>query len=149
MPCYVLNDFFTQGYKHLPSFENPKIWTLLDIYFLFQQFDLHDNHPELIVHWAGENSDMIVCLTRDIDQTDTSTTEVYFSNNYGKTFVNKTSLHLDDGTKPIFDRFYHSPANNMRVSTMAVWFSIELVPCLYPVKGRDRLRPYHSRNFIG
>ncbi|XP_033641107.1 sortilin-related receptor-like isoform X1 [Asterias rubens] len=78
------------------------------------KFDLHDHNPELIVHWAGKNSDMIVCLTRQITQTIGSETHVYFSYDYGKNFTEKTDLLLESGAKAVFDKFYHSPANNMR-----------------------------------
>ncbi|XP_022107466.1 sortilin-related receptor-like [Acanthaster planci] len=77
-------------------------------------YDLDDNHPELIVHWAGEGSDMIVCLTRDIDLTPSSTSGVYFSYNYGQTFDKKTNFALDDGQEAVFDRFYHIPTDNAR-----------------------------------
>ena len=72
------------------------------------------------MHWAGANSDMIVCLTRDMEQSSSSNTGVYFSYNYGKTFENKSSSLRVNGRPAVFDRFYHSPADNMRVSAQLV-----------------------------
>ncbi|XP_072048711.1 LOW QUALITY PROTEIN: sortilin-related receptor-like [Amphiura filiformis] len=75
--------------------------------------ELKDSHPELIVHWAGEGSDMIVCLTRDVHTNARSTSNTYFSYDYGKNFEKK-ALRMRNGSEPSFDRFYHSPADNNR-----------------------------------
>ena len=58
---------------------------------------------------------MIVCLTRDITPNAQSTSNVYFSYDYGKTFTTK-QLYMRNRTVPTFDKFYHSPADNRRVS---------------------------------
>lgn len=72
--------------------------------------DLNDHHPELLVHWVGEGRDEIICLTRDIVQSEASNTSVHISYDYGHTFLKK-DWHMPNGTRPIFDRFYHSSAS--------------------------------------
>ncbi|XP_038062779.1 sortilin-related receptor-like isoform X2 [Patiria miniata] len=74
-------------------------------------YDLIDSNPELIVHWAGAGSDMIVCLTREITQSSTSNTRVYFSYDYGQTFEKKEGLNIDGAQPAIFDWFYHIPSD--------------------------------------
>ena len=83
------------------------------------QYDLNDPHPELIVHWAGENSDVILCMTRDLTQTTSSWTAVYISTDYGESFENKTNTMAASSSKrPIYDRFYSSKADKERVSIL-------------------------------
>ncbi|XP_071492134.1 sortilin-related receptor-like [Diadema antillarum] len=75
--------------------------------------DINDPHPELIVHWAGENSDVILCLTRSITQTAASTSNVYISTDYGASFDEVTTQMANSysGVAPIYDRFYSSKAD--------------------------------------
>uniref|UniRef100_A0ABM0M9V2 Sortilin-related receptor-like n=1 Tax=Saccoglossus kowalevskii TaxID=10224 RepID=A0ABM0M9V2_SACKO len=48
-----------------------------------------DHHNEMIVHWAGEGSKVIVALTRDETTQPVSTSQVYFSMDYGVSFSKK------------------------------------------------------------
>ncbi|XP_078593117.1 sortilin-related receptor-like isoform X1 [Branchiostoma floridae x Branchiostoma japonicum] len=74
---------------------------------------LNDSHHQLVIHWAGEGSDLIVALAREPHATAQSTSNVYISQDYGKTFVEKqqTYMRLENNSASIIDNFYHSPAD--------------------------------------
>lgn len=79
------------------------------IYFVTSlQFDTHDSHQQVMIQWAGEGSDVIVCVTRDAHQTlDSSHTSVLVSENYGLTYQNRTHLFkTKDGKPSIINKFY-------------------------------------------
>ncbi|XP_077985900.1 sortilin-related receptor-like [Glandiceps talaboti] len=80
-----------------------------------------DHHNEMIVHWAGANSDVIVALTRQMEADETSSSQVYFSYDYGATFQKKQRsehagdvIKLSTGSAAVVDKFYHSEADNSR-----------------------------------
>ncbi|XP_071441297.1 sortilin-related receptor-like isoform X2 [Hetaerina americana] len=76
---------------------------------------LNDSHQQLMVHWAGEGSDVIICLARDPVPTRGTPSSVYISYDYGNTFENKTqffSLHDDTGDYANLDKFYNHPKYN-------------------------------------
>lgn len=71
--------------------------------------NLNDSHYQMVIHWAGEGSDVIVALTRDISPNPlSSTSQVYISRDYGKTFQ-ENRLMLDSTTPGIIDLYYNSP----------------------------------------
>ncbi|XP_041030158.1 sortilin-related receptor [Carcharodon carcharias] len=85
---------------------------------VFGQVNLNDSHNQMVVHWAGEKSNVIVALARDSPILQgPHTSSVYVSYNYGKTFkrINE-KFKLEDGTKnqTVIAQFYHSPADNKR-----------------------------------
>lgn len=43
----------------------------------------------LTVHWAGEGSDVVVCLARNPAQSADASSSVFVSYDYGRTFVRK------------------------------------------------------------
>lgn len=78
-----------------------------------------------MVHWVGEQTDIIICLARDpkphfvssflLSKTDPSA--VYISYDYGDTYVNKTEyFKLDNGTYASVDKFYNHQTYNTHVS---------------------------------
>lgn len=81
---------------------------------------LNDTHQQLMVHWAGEGSDVVICLARDPSPHTTTKPQpssVYISYDYGDTFVDKTSnFTLPKGTdKPTsasIDKFFNHPKFN-------------------------------------
>nr|CAD7266341.1 unnamed protein product [Timema shepardi] len=77
---------------------------------------LNDSHQQLMVHWAGEGSDVIVCLARDINsKLNQRPSAVYFSYNYGDTFENITNqfeLGPNKGYATL-DKFYTHPKFNL------------------------------------
>uniref|UniRef100_UPI00398ED6D8 sortilin-related receptor isoform X2 n=1 Tax=Pristiophorus japonicus TaxID=55135 RepID=UPI00398ED6D8 len=85
---------------------------------LFGQVNLNDSHSQMVVHWAGEKSNVIVALARDSPLLlGPRTSSVYVSYNYGKTFKRiKDQFKLGDGIKnqTVIAQFYHSPADNKR-----------------------------------
>lgn len=61
-----------------------------------------------MVHWVGENSNVIICLARD----GYASSAVYISYDYGDTYVNKTEEFKIDGSKNLYasiDKFYIHP----------------------------------------
>lgn len=76
--------------------------------FYFQINYLNDTHAQLMVHWLGEGSQVMICLARDFPaQTEEITkrtlnpSAVYFSYDYGDSFINKTDFFkvLINGTE--------------------------------------------------
>ena len=69
-----------------------------------------DSHHFAIVHWAGQKSPVIVIATRDITETSKSTSEVYISPDYGKSFVKKSHLlKLASGKNAVI--YFYYPSN--------------------------------------
>lgn len=77
--------------------------------------DLNDTHQQLIVHWVGERSNIIICLARDSKEIRRvkRPSSVYYSYNYGETFENKSdSFKIPNGTLLQLDKFYIHPKSN-------------------------------------
>ncbi|XP_069750812.1 sortilin-related receptor isoform X2 [Narcine bancroftii] len=85
---------------------------------LLGQVNLNDSHNQIVVHWAGEKSEVIVALARDSPFLQGShTSSVYISYDYGKTFKKiDEKFKLKDETKKqkFISQFYHSPIDNKR-----------------------------------
>lgn len=81
---------------------------------------LNDSHSLLMVHWAGEGSDVVLCLARDPIQRALvipKPSALFISYDYGDTFQNKTDLlKLNDGGYAIVEKFY----NHHRLSAHVV-----------------------------
>ncbi|XP_046384173.1 sortilin-related receptor-like [Ischnura elegans] len=76
---------------------------------------LNDSHQQLMVHWTGEESDVIICLTRDPTPVRGKPSSVFISYDYGTTFENKThyfSLQDQSGDYANVDKFYNHPKYN-------------------------------------
>ncbi|XP_028406957.1 sortilin-related receptor-like [Dendronephthya gigantea] len=77
-------------------------------------YEFNDSHYMLYVGWSGFNvSDTVVVLSRDINPKADSTSYLYISNNYGKTYNNMSHLlkFTKDGVKKyaVIEKFYNSP----------------------------------------
>lgn len=84
----------------------------------------------MMVHWVGESSDVIICLSRDSTARKIQeklggnqsklvppSSSVYISYDYGDTFVNKTSMFaLVNGSIASMDKYYTHPKFNAYVS---------------------------------
>ncbi|CAL7939536.1 unnamed protein product [Xylocopa violacea] len=82
---------------------------------------LNDSHQQLIVHWVGERSNVIICLARDstsmmrLQGTTLNPSAVYISYDYGDTFVNITEkfrIDQPESTTPQYatlDKFTNHP----------------------------------------
>uniref|UniRef100_A0A3Q3AY67 Sortilin-related receptor n=1 Tax=Kryptolebias marmoratus TaxID=37003 RepID=A0A3Q3AY67_KRYMA len=75
----------------------------------------------MVVHWAGEKSNVIVALARDsAAATGPKTSSVYVSYDYGTTFTpvsdkfKFSGSKVKDSSKQVISQFYHSPADNRR-----------------------------------
>ncbi|XP_016840986.1 sortilin-related receptor, L(DLR class) A repeats-containing-like isoform X2 [Nasonia vitripennis] len=88
---------------------------------------LNDSHQQLMVHWVGEGSDVIICLARDSNPLPrffqtvqpavaVNPSAVYISYDYGDTFQNKTdSFRVSDEPDAKYatlDKFYNHPTHN-------------------------------------
>lgn len=69
---------------------------------------LNDTHMRLIVQWAGKKTGVIVVLSRDLLQTNTSTTSVFISYNRGNTFEKKDSLNIEGKRNAVINAFVYS-----------------------------------------
>ncbi|KAG9348558.1 hypothetical protein JZ751_002294 [Albula glossodonta] len=81
--------------------------------------NLNDSHNQMVVHWAGEKSNVIVALARDsAGAMGPKTSSVYVSYDYGTTFTpisDRFQLSAKKkGAKQAIAQFYHSPADNKR-----------------------------------
>ncbi|XP_077396383.1 sortilin-related receptor [Festucalex cinctus] len=88
---------------------------------VYGQVSLNDSHNQMVVHWAGEKSNVIVALARDsAGAVGPRNSSVYVSYDYGSTFTFVTAkFQLSDakaknGSTQIISQFYHSPADNKR-----------------------------------
>lgn len=70
-------------------------------FFYFQVNRLNDSHAQLMVHWLGEGTDVIICLAREpplgpLDDPKKAPvpapSAVFLSYDYGNTFQDKTEL---------------------------------------------------------
>ncbi|XP_038154114.1 sortilin-related receptor isoform X1 [Cyprinodon tularosa] len=88
---------------------------------VYGQANLNDSHNQMVVHWAGEKSNVIVALARDsAAATGPKTSSVYVSYDYGRTFAMMSAkfklseAKSSNGSKQVISQFYHSPADNQR-----------------------------------
>jgi len=105
-----------------------------------------------MVHWAGEGSDVILCLARDSPKFSSSISQpssVYISYNYGTTFKNKTELFKLEGKGyASLEKFFIHPKYNSHVSKFYVVVVVVVVVMMlygscYLVKkvNQSRYRP--------
>lgn len=93
---------------------------------VFQVIHLQDRHKQLMVHWVGEGSDVIICLARDPVSSISplaavNPSAVYISYDYGETFQNKTeSFKLENGSYSSVEKFYNHPSYNTYVSNVII-----------------------------
>uniref|UniRef100_V5I861 Sortilin-related receptor n=1 Tax=Anoplophora glabripennis TaxID=217634 RepID=V5I861_ANOGL len=79
---------------------------------------LNDTHKQLMVHWVGEKSKVVICLARDPAPiipsfTTVNPSAVYISYDDGDTYQNMTdSFKLDNGSYATLEKFYNHPKYN-------------------------------------
>ncbi|XP_050308262.1 sortilin-related receptor-like [Anthonomus grandis grandis] len=79
---------------------------------------LNDTHKQLMVHWVGENSKVVICLARDpsyglFDSELANPSAVYISYDDGDTYQNKTDqFRLKNGSYSVLEKFYNHPRYN-------------------------------------
>ncbi|XP_062570173.1 LOW QUALITY PROTEIN: sortilin-related receptor-like [Saccostrea cucullata] len=74
---------------------------------------LNDSHTQMIVHWAGAGSEVIIALSRSSHPTNSSTSNLFMSYDYGKSFQNmKHSILIPHGMTPIIHHYYNSRVYN-------------------------------------
>lgn len=99
--------------------------------FHFQINQLNDSHSQLMVHWLGEGTNVMLCLAREpppgpMEEVKTTAipSSVYISYNNGDTFDDKTYMFqlLDADNKTVnstLDQFSTNPTYNT-VSSRAI-----------------------------
>ncbi|CAG9765567.1 unnamed protein product [Ceutorhynchus assimilis] len=79
---------------------------------------LNDSHKQLMVHWVGENSKVVICLARDptfglYDLQPINPSAVYISYDDGDSYQNRTEqFKLADGNYSVLEKFYNHPRYN-------------------------------------
>nr|XP_060463732.1 sortilin-related receptor [Panthera onca] len=85
---------------------------------VYGQVSLNDSHNQMVVHWAGEKSNVIVALARDsLALARPRSSDVYVSYDYGKSFKKiseKLNFGMGNSSEAVIAQFYHSPADNKR-----------------------------------
>ncbi|ERL95566.1 sortilin-related receptor [Dendroctonus ponderosae] len=79
---------------------------------------LNDSHKQLMVHWVGDKSKVIICLARDplVTQFDPKLTKpsaVFISFDDGDSYADKSDqFKLPNGRYALLDKFYNHPTLN-------------------------------------
>ncbi|XP_022248454.1 sortilin-related receptor-like [Limulus polyphemus] len=83
---------------------------------IINHFPLNDSHEQLSVLWAGKNSKIVICLARNRVIQEGSSSKVFFSYNYGKTFseVQEKFMRISPEKTSTISMFYISPVTNNR-----------------------------------
>nr|XP_034995004.1 sortilin-related receptor isoform X2 [Zootoca vivipara] len=123
---------------------------------VYGQVSLNDSHNQMVVHWAGEKSNVIVALARDsLAFLGPKLSDVYISYDYGKTFKKiseKFNFGPGNSSQAVIAQFYHSPADNKRyifvdAYTQYLWLTTDFCNTTQgfpiPFKAADLL--LHSR----
>ncbi|KAL4229272.1 Sortilin-related receptor [Mactra antiquata] len=73
------------------------------------EFQFNDSHAEMLVHWAGKDSNVVIALTKGVDishPTGKRSSHVFISHDYGKTFsIIDDKLILFDGSFAVISQF--------------------------------------------
>lgn len=100
---------------------------------MFKVNQLNDSHQQLMVHWAGEGSDVVICLARDPATRPgdpTKPSSVYISYDYGDLFANKTEhFSFNQQGKTLYaaiDKFFNHPKFISRVSALIMGMKCDL-----------------------
>ncbi|XP_075695287.1 sortilin-related receptor [Rhinoderma darwinii] len=130
---------------------------------VYGQVSLNDSHNQIVVHWAGERSNVIVGLTRDsLGSLGIKSSNVYVSYDYGKSFkrISDKFRHppvSNEGIGPTVAQFFHSPVDNKRyifvdANTNHLWittdFCITVKGFSIPFKPTDLLLHANDTNLV-
>ncbi|XP_053408510.1 sortilin-related receptor-like isoform X2 [Mercenaria mercenaria] len=82
-------------------------------------FAFNDSHSQMVIHWAGKNSDVIIALTKGsvvgsaFSFHARHTSNVFVSHNYGRNFTSlNDKLRLYNGTQAVISQFFNAPSLN-------------------------------------
>ncbi|KAL5019680.1 hypothetical protein ScPMuIL_002572 [Solemya velum] len=83
---------------------------------LVKSASLQDNHTQMIVHWEGEGSDVIIALAKDSQASSKASSDVFFSYNYGANFTSmKSRMKLPSSNNDsVIEHYYTSPLHRSR-----------------------------------
>lgn len=82
---------------------------------------LNDSHNMAYVHWSGDNRETVVVVTRDRTMTASSTSAIWISRDYAKTFQNYTTkFKLSNGSIAQISLFHASPVNKTKVCIVLI-----------------------------
>ncbi|XP_050441242.1 sortilin-related receptor-like isoform X2 [Adelges cooleyi] len=88
--------------------DSPPVVKVIDNNITSKVIHLNESRQQLMVHWVGENSNVIICLAREGGLS----SAVYVSYDYGDTYINKTDSFKIDTAKNVYasiDKFYIHP----------------------------------------
>ncbi|XP_065553451.1 sortilin-related receptor isoform X3 [Lathamus discolor] len=124
---------------------------------VYGQVSLNDSHNQMVVHWAGEKSNVIVALARDsLSLLGPKNSDVYVSYDYGKSFKKiseRFGFSTGNSSEVAIAQFYHSPADNKRYIFVDafvpyLWITTDFCSTIQgfsiPFRAADLL--LHSRN---
>ena len=96
-----------------------RLWAYyLSTMFLPHQVELNDTHHSGLIHWAGDGSNLVICLTRDMVVRPGHPSSVYISLDHGRSFTNISgNFTLEDGSPAVVGHSYEHPEFNNIVST--------------------------------
>nr|XP_021517328.1 sortilin-related receptor [Meriones unguiculatus] len=128
---------------------------------VYGQVSLNDSHNQMVVHWAGEKSNVIVALARDsLALARPKSSDVYVSYDYGKSFSKiseKLNFGVGNSTEAVISQFYHSPADNKRyifVDAYAqyLWITFDFCSTIHgfsiPFRAADLLLHLKASNLL-
>lgn len=98
---------------------------------------LNATQQQLLVHWAGEGSNVIICLARNTMQQTASPSSVFISYDYGKNFVPKTDFFSLDNNNTMFasiDKFYPHKKQKRHVIILSIFLYNIYTHCLLFVR---------------
>ncbi|XP_069081125.1 sortilin-related receptor [Pleurodeles waltl] len=128
---------------------------------VYGQVNLNDSHNQMVVHWAGEKSNVIVALARDsLALLGSKSSHVYVSYDYGKSFQRVSDkFNFTDGnsSEVAVAQFFHSPADNRRyifvdANAQYLWITFDF--CIHvrgfsvPFKPTDMLLHNTNPNLV-
>jgi hypothetical protein len=104
-----------------------------------------------MVHWAGEGSDVILCLARDSPRLGSASisqpSSVYISYDYGNTFDNKTELFRIEGKGyASLEKFFIHPKYSSHVSKFYIMMKMMCGSC-YRVEREIFVVPVSLRTY--
>ena len=71
----------------------------------------------VMVHWAGKGSPVVLCLSRDLEMTEDATSNLYYSDDSGKSFQDishRFRIDGTNGTRAVLEKIHTHPVATCR-----------------------------------
>lgn len=111
----------------------------IDVYyyhFLLQRNALNDSHAQLMVHWLGEGTNVMICLARDpplSPHEDPNTTPlptpstIFISYDYGDKFEDKSDMFMLNKTDKMINSTVDQFMTHPKFNTVSDFYSHVIV----------------------